>query len=81
MSDIEAKIKAFLASHFQNIDVREDQDIFDLGFINSLFAMQLVLFVEHEFALTLTGDDLELDNFRTIAAIAKLIRQKEEMRE
>jgi methoxymalonate biosynthesis acyl carrier protein len=76
MQDSSTKIKAFLARHIQNIDLQDDDDIFALGFVNSLFAMQLVLFVESEFGITLDNEDLDIDNFRSINAIADLIEQK-----
>jgi acyl carrier protein len=76
MEDIRAKTRAFLAGFLQNIDLRDDQDIFALGFVNSLFAMQLVLFVEKQFATTVEDADLDIDNFRTINAIAGLIERK-----
>jgi methoxymalonate biosynthesis acyl carrier protein len=76
MEDSRAKIRAFIAKFFQNINLQDDEDIFALGFINSLFAMQLVLFVESEFALIVDNEDLDIDNFRTINAIVQLIERK-----
>jgi hypothetical protein len=40
------KIKEFLAKFFPGHDVGDDEDLFALGFGNSLFAMQLVQFIE-----------------------------------
>ena len=48
-NEIRQKTKAFMAVHFKNYDLQDDDDIFSLGFVNSLFAMQLVMFVEKEF--------------------------------
>lgn len=76
MQDISTKIKAFLARHIQSIDLQDDDDIFALGFVNSLFAMQLVLFVESEFGVAIENEDLDIDNFRSINAIAGLIERK-----
>ena len=45
------KIKEFLSRFFRNHDLRPDEDIFALGFVNSLLAMQLVQFVEKEFGI------------------------------
>ena len=70
------KIKAFLSRFFQNHDLKEDEDIFALGFVNSLFAMQLVLFVEQEFKIAVENEDLDLENFKTINAIARFIEHK-----
>lgn len=69
------KIRVFLDRFFQ-AEIKDDQDFFALGLVNSLFAMQLVLFVEKEFSIAVNDDDLDIDNFRTINAIARLIENK-----
>ncbi|QLE40508.1 acyl carrier protein [Nostoc sp. C052] len=76
MSEIQAKIKTFLSKFFGNHDLQSDEDIFALGFVNSMFAMQLVLFVEQEFQIAIENEDLEFENFRTINSIANLITRK-----
>jgi methoxymalonate biosynthesis acyl carrier protein len=76
MDDTQLKIKEFLARFFKNHDLQPDEDIFALGFVNSLLAMQLVAFVEKEFGIAVEDADLDLDNFRSIDAIAGLIARK-----
>ena len=76
METIKSKIKNFLLQFFHNYNFKEDEDIFALGFVNSMFAMQLVLFVEKEFKVTIGNEDLDLENFRTINAIASLVDRK-----
>jgi methoxymalonate biosynthesis acyl carrier protein len=71
-----ARIAGYLARFFPGHDLLEHEDIFSLGFVTSMFAMQLVTFVEHEFSLTIENEDLELDNFRSINAIADLVGKK-----
>lgn len=71
-----AEIRQFLVRFFQNYDLQDDEDIFALGFVNSLFAMQLVLFVEQTFQISIENEDLDLDNFRTINALTNLIKRK-----
>lgn len=74
--DEKNRIRAFLAQHFGNRELRDQDDIFASGFINSLFAMQIILFLEKEFAITIASEDLELANFRTIEAITLLVAAK-----
>jgi methoxymalonate biosynthesis acyl carrier protein len=76
MEENKAKIAHYLARFFRGHELKEDEDIFSLGFVNSMFAMQLVTFVEHEFGVTIENEDLELDNFRTITAISGLVGRK-----
>lgn len=76
MEETKVRIQAFLARYVQYDDLSDDQDIFSLGFINSLFAMQLVLFVEKEFGVDVANEDLDIDNFRTVNSIAALVERK-----
>ncbi len=74
--EIKARVTAFLLRHIRRPELRDDENIFALGFVNSLFAMQLVMFVEQEFGVAVENDDLEIDNFSTVAAIAALVERK-----
>lgn len=76
MDQTQGKIKEFLSRFFKNHDLQPEEDIFALGFVNSLLAMQLVAFVEKEFAIRVEDEDLDLDNFRSIDAIASLVAKK-----
>jgi acyl carrier protein len=75
-TSIQTRIRSFLTRHFGDIALADDQDIFALGFVNSLFAMQLVLFVEKEFETKVEDEDLDIDNFRSLNAIAALVERK-----
>lgn len=76
MDNIKANIRNFLSKYITNYDLKDDEDIFSLGFVNSLFAMQLVMFIEKEFKLTVDNEDLDLKNFRSIKSIAELVERK-----
>ncbi len=76
MNQIKVRIKTFLSRFFGSHDLQPDEDIFALGFVNSMFAMQLVLFVEKEFQIAIENEDLEFENFRTINSLANLIERK-----
>jgi len=76
MDEMKAKIRAFLSRFFRKHELSDDEDIFSLGFVNSLFAMQLVMFLEKEFGVKVDNKDLDFDNFRTINAIADLVTRK-----
>ncbi|MCL1471382.1 acyl carrier protein [Argonema antarcticum] len=70
------KIKKFLSQFFGDRDLQDDEDIFALGFVNSMFAMQLVLFIEKEFEVTIENEDLEFANFRSINSMVSLLERK-----
>ena len=75
-ADAKAKIRAFLETFIQDSDFNDDDDVFALGLVNSLMAMQLVLFLEKEFAVRFSNQDLNLKNFRSVAAMHELLEQK-----
>jgi methoxymalonate biosynthesis acyl carrier protein len=77
MDQTQLKIKEFLSRFFKNHDLKPEEDIFSLGFVNSLLAMQLVAFVEKEFGVHVEDADLDLDNFRTVSSIASLVERKQ----
>ena len=57
-------------------DVRDEDDIFDLGFANSLFALQLLLFVEQSFSIEVQRSELDIKNFSSIAALSAFVTAK-----
>jgi methoxymalonate biosynthesis acyl carrier protein len=77
MEENKLKIRAFLARFFRKHELKDDEDIFQLGFVNSLFAMQLVMFLEKEFSIRVENKDLDMDNFKTIDSIADFISKKQ----
>jgi methoxymalonate biosynthesis acyl carrier protein len=74
--EVSATLRTFLGSAFPGRGLGDGDDIFALGFGNSLFAMQLVEFIEHEFDVVIESEDLEIENFRSIAAIGALVGRK-----
>ncbi|MEK6278960.1 MAG: phosphopantetheine-binding protein [Acidobacteriota bacterium] len=80
MDDPKEKIRGYFARLFRNVDLQDDTDIFATGFVNSLMAMQLVMFVEKEFDLTIENEDLDLKNFNSINAISSLIKRRSAVR-
>ena len=62
MEQAKEKLRAFLGRHIGGRVIGDEEQIFAAGFVNSMFAMQIVLFLEK--------------NFQTINAMAELIERK-----
>jgi len=73
--DIRTPIIGFVENRFPGIALEATEDIFARGFVNSLFAMELVMFLENTFAFTIPSEVLRLDNFRTVASMAALVER------
>ena len=76
MNDRKEKIKQFLSKLVRNHDLKDDEDIFALGFINSLAALQLVNFLEKEFSIAIEDEDLDFSNFSTLNNMDALLESK-----
>ncbi|GAA2065270.1 phosphopantetheine-binding protein [Catenulispora yoronensis] len=74
--NVKDQILGFLESRFPDVEIPETEDIFQLGFVNSLFAMELVMFIEKTFGVTIPNDELRLDNFRTVKSMAELVDRR-----
>jgi acyl carrier protein len=54
----------------------DDTELFKSKYITSLFALQIVMFLEKEFAIKLARKDINEKNFHTISAMADLVLVK-----
>jgi acyl carrier protein len=69
-------IKNFLGEHISIDELNMDDDIFKSGYVNSLFAMQLVKFVESRFSVKISNEDLEITNFNTANNLTNFVVKK-----
>jgi acyl carrier protein len=79
--ELKEKIRQFIEA---NLVVFEDEaeftdsdNIFEMGFVNSLFAMKLVGYIEQEFAIEVDNEDLEISNFNSVDRIVGYIENKQ----
>lgn len=76
MSETVEQILTFVRNRYPQEQIDAGQDIFALGFVNSLFAMELVLFLEKTFGITIPQDELLIDNFRSAHVMAELVERQ-----
>jgi acyl carrier protein len=74
------KIGKFIRANLLMFDdtqaLGDNDNFFESGFVDSSFAMELVCFVEDEFNLSVTDEDLELKNFSSINRVAQFVSRK-----
>lgn len=61
---VEAKTKS---------SVWPDADLFESGLVSSLFALELISHLEKSYLVSIDGEDLQLDNFRTVERMTGLV--------
>lgn len=74
MEEIRAKIEKFVKKYIKGSEISDDVDIFGLGVVNSLFAMQLVLFVENEFSISVDNNVIGTNKFNSINSICSYVQ-------
>ncbi|MDN8588536.1 acyl carrier protein [Chryseobacterium mucoviscidosis] len=78
--DYRQEIREFIGNNLtmdhEDTPINDDDNYFELRFVNSLFAMRLVDFVERRFQIEIGNEDLDLSNFCTINRLQDLIERK-----
>lgn len=69
-------VRVFLSQFISETNIDEDQDLFESGLLNSLFAMQLVIFLEKEYEFQIGNEDLNISNFKSLNAITTFVMKK-----
>ncbi|HEV2620307.1 MAG TPA: acyl carrier protein [Acidobacteriaceae bacterium] len=77
MSEYKQIIRQFFSRFFRTDELGDADDVFAGGYVNSLFAIQLIAWLEKEFSITIEDDDLQLVNFSTINSIAQMLGRKQ----
>ncbi|MCP5102457.1 MAG: acyl carrier protein, partial [bacterium] len=53
-----------------------NDDIFESGLVNSLFAIELMTYLEKAFQIKVTMDDLDMENFKSVTAVCAFVDSK-----
>jgi methoxymalonate biosynthesis acyl carrier protein len=73
---VEQIISTFIANATNLSNLGEDDHLFETGVLNSLFAVQLMTFIEKAFRIEVGRDDLDTDNFKSIRATTAFVLRK-----
>lgn len=75
-TEIKEALRGFILRSVRIARLDDDDDLFESGIVNSLFAVQLMTFVEKTFAIEVAMEDLEIDNFRSLNATTGFVLRK-----
>ena len=67
----------FMERFYNVSETDDDTNIYDLGYVNSLFGQQLIIFLERKFQISIEIEDMDINNFSTINNILAFIRRKQ----
>ncbi len=73
---IKETVKRFILSSIAIPHLKDDDDLFESGIVNSLFAVQLMTYIEKVFAIEVVMDDLDMENFKSLNAATAFVLRK-----
>jgi methoxymalonate biosynthesis acyl carrier protein len=77
---VKESIRRFILSSIAIPHLKDDDDLFESGIVNSLFAVQLMTYVEKAFSIEVDMEDLDIENFKSLNATTAFILKKNEQR-
>jgi acyl carrier protein len=73
---IKETLRVFILSSVPVTHLDDDANLFESGIVNSLFAVQLMTFVERTFAIEVATEDLDIENFKSLNATAAFVERR-----
>jgi len=73
---VKESVKRFILSSINIAHLGDDDNLFESGIVNSLFAVQLMTFIEKTFAIEVGMDDLDIENFKSLNAATAFVVRK-----
>ena len=75
-TDVGHAITAFLRERFGAEPSSAEANLIDEGILDSMMFVDLVVFIEDRFGVVAELDDLEIDNFSTVAGMARFVTER-----
>jgi acyl carrier protein len=72
-NNVGEKVRHYLSRAVHGRLLGDEEDIFELGLAHSLFLMQIIIFIEREFAVELEPDDLQREDLSSVSRITGLV--------
>lgn len=77
--DIRAAVGEFILNHFplaRKREIGDDHSLLDGGIIDSLGILEVTTFMEEQFDITMSTEEMLAENFESIASIAEFVHNK-----
>jgi len=77
---VREQIRGFIESNLNifdsDVQFNDGDNIFRRGFVNSLFAVQLIAYLEQEFSITIANEDMNINNFSSVDKMVEFVELK-----
>jgi acyl carrier protein len=79
VDEICCKIKRYIVDKFpisRARNLKDEDPLLEIGVLDSLGVLDVVAFIEKEFQITLSDEDLLPEHFQSVASLAAFVSQK-----
>ena len=77
---MKSKVRNFIEDNLLVFDdeivFKDEDNIFEMGFVNSLFAMRILNYLESEFSIDVGIEEMDIKNFSSLNNIVGFIKAK-----
>lgn len=76
--DVQREIRRFIEQDLKREVAVDDADsLLEAGILDSIGVLQVVGFIEKQYGITVTDEEMMPDNFETLAAIAAFVERRQ----
>lgn len=75
-TNVKDTVREYISTSINVANWKDDENLFESGLVNSLFAVQLMTFIEKTFAIEVGPEDLDIENFKSLNAMTAFVLQK-----
>ena len=72
-AEVKQVLRDFVLGSINIRNLADDDDLFESGIVNSLFAVQWMTFIEKTFQMEIGVDDLDIQNFKSLNAATAFV--------
>ena len=79
MTNVKDTLRAYIAEHFDagdDPDFTDEVNLFDFGFVDSLGATEILLYMEQQFGVEITQKDITMYSMNYINEIVAVVESK-----
>ena len=83
LNGVSERVRAFILERFplaRRRELRNNDHLLESGILDSLGVLDVVSFVEQEFAITVSDEELVPEYFQTIECLASFVKKKATLR-
>jgi methoxymalonate biosynthesis acyl carrier protein len=73
---IKETVRDFILRSITLTELDDDANLFESGIANSLFAVQMMTFIEKNFGIEIGAEDLDIENFKSLNATMAFVLRK-----